>query len=53
MPVRKRTQRETVAEMNRRRYPELAKIMDEVKALWPGAKVVAIRPGPAAPTSDE
>ena len=34
------------AEENRKKYPEVAKLVDEVRKYFPGAKVVSIKPNP-------
>jgi hypothetical protein len=36
--------REEMAKRNRERFPELAKFIDEVRKVFPDAKVVSIRP---------
>lgn len=36
--------REEIAKRNRERYPEFAKFIDEVRKVFPDAKVVSIRP---------
>ena len=39
------------AEENRRKYPEIAKLVDEVRKYFPGARVVSIKP--TTKSSDE
>ena len=34
------------AEENRKKYPEVATLVDEVRKYFPGAKVVSIKPNP-------
>jgi len=40
-------------EENRRRYPELAKIVDEVRRLWPDAKIKITPRSQATPEPNE
>ena len=40
-------------EANRRNYPELAKIVDEVRRLWPDAKMKITRRSQATPAPAE
>lgn len=39
------------AEENRKKYPEIAKLVDEVRKYFPGARVVSIKP--TTKSSDE
>lgn len=43
---------ETDAEKNRKKYPEIAKLVDEVRKYFPDAKVVSITQSPTNPKSN-
>ena len=43
---------ETEAEKNRKKYPEIAKLVDEVRKYFPDAKVISITQSQANPKSN-
>ena len=59
--VPRREDYEHLARENRAKYPEIARMVDEIRQHFPGAKVVAVRPrrdvvkrqAPTTPSPDE
>lgn len=42
MAKKPKTERDVIAARNRAQFPEIAKVVDQARALWPGVKVVRI-----------